>query len=377
MMDAKTVAVVGAGITGATAAHILARNGFKVEVFEKQDHVGGNCHTARDPSTNVMVHTHGPHIFHTNDSQVWGFVKEFADMVPYIQRTKAISENEIFSFPINLHTLSQLYGRPLTPGNARKLIADEVMNAPTAAGIDTMEGQLLATVGHRVYRRFFRDYTLKQWGREPRALPASVATRIPVRFDYNDNAFNDRYQGIPRLGYTAMIEEMLDHRRINVRLNDSIGIVTRSLPFEHVIYTGAIDEALDYCHGYLPYRTLNIAHEVLPEVDDFQGCSVINCCDAERPWTRQTEHKHFTPWEVTKGTVVSREFSVEWQPGLTRYYPVRLAQEERTLALYEAGAQRLDDVTFMGRLGRFQYLNMDQAVAAAIRGTRALLPKLS
>ena len=370
----KTVGIIGAGLSGATAARTLADNGFGVEVFEQQDHVGGNCHTARDAETGVMLHVHGPHIFHTSRRQVWGFVNRFAEMVPHIQRTKAISANQLYSFPINLHTLSQLYNRPLTPETARKLIDEERRGAYTSASLDSMEGYLISKIGPRIYDTFFHDYTLKQWGRHPRDLPASVAARIPIRLDHNDNAFNDPYQGVPRHGYTAMIESMLDHPNIKLRLNEAFDRGTALEGFAHVIYTGAIDEAFGYLYGALPYRTLEIAHEVLPAVQDFQGCSVINCCDAERKWTRQTEHKHFTPWETTTGTVVSREFSTEWQPGMTRYYPVRLAQEEKTLGAYMAlAAKHEEHLTFMGRLGKFEYLNMDQAVEKAILGTREVI----
>jgi UDP-galactopyranose mutase len=374
----KPIAIVGAGLSGATAAAVLVRHGFDVEVFEVKNHVGGNCHTERlfvDQGVNTMVHVHGPHIFHTNNGQVYDFVNQFAQMMPHDQRTKAISRGMLYSFPINLHTLSEVYGRPLTPHQAREIMYEDCCGF--TGKLDTMEGYLLSTVGSRIYGRFFRDYTLKQWGRHPVDLPASIAQRIPVRFTYDDRVFTDKFQVIPRNGYTAMIEAMLDHPRIRLRLsNDTMTGLDNPPCYAHTIYTGPLDEAFKYEHGYLPYRSLEIAHEVRPELDDATGNTVINFCDGDTPWTRQTEHRHFTPWEEGSGTVVSREFSREWRPGLLRYYPVRLAQEEKTLAAYEEQARRCDTVTFMGRLGTFRYLNMDQAVEAAIRGTREVIRRL-
>jgi UDP-galactopyranose mutase len=377
----KPIAIVGAGLSGATAAITLARHGFNVEVFEVKDHVGGNCHTERlfaDQGVNTMVHVHGPHIFHTNNRQVYEFVDQFERMMPHDQRTKAMARGSIFSFPINLHTMSQLFGRPLTPESAKNLIDEEIFSSPVSSRqLGTMEGHLLSTVGSTIYETFFRDYTLKQWGRHPVDLPASVAQRIPVRFNYDDRVFADRFQGVPRGGYTSLVEAMLDHPRIRLRLSNDTMTGLDGTPFyAHTIYTGALDEAFKYEHGCLPYRSLEIAHEVRPELDDATGNTVINFCDGDTPWTRQTEHRHFTPWEEGKGTVVSREFSREWRPGLLRYYPVRLAQEEKTLAAYEDQARRCDTVTFMGRLGTFRYLNMDQAVEAAIRGTREVIRRL-
>lgn len=374
----KTVAVVGAGLSGATAAIILARNGFDVEVFEKSDRVGGNCATERCKQTGVQLHLHGPHIFHTNNSQVWEFVNNFAEFQSYTQRTKAISRGQLFSFPINLHTLSQLFGFPMTPDRAKDLIRSQTVTLP-AQKLNTMEGWLLSTVGSGVYETFFRDYTLKQWGRHPVDLPASIAQRIPIRYNFDDRAFTDAYQGIPTYGYSHMIESMLNHSRIKVRLNEDPNL-DYTHKHAHTIYTGPLDEAFRYQHGTLPYRTLKIAHEVRPE-NDALGASVINYCDDSVSWTRATEHKHFTPWEAegTFGTVVSREFPEEWheQSPLGRYYPVRLAQEEQTLLAYEGLARRCDTVTFMGRLGKFQYLNMDQAVMAAIAGTKEVIRKLA
>lgn len=378
------IAIVGAGLSGATIAWHLRECGFRdITVFDERNHVAGNIYTERDPETDVMVHKYGPHIFHTDIPRVWSFVNQFTKMVPYQQRTKALSGGAVYAFPINLHTINQVYGLNLPPHRARQLIECEVntekMNDEIAgmsgtyrslpairvlAKADTFEGAAIRAVGRRLYETFLHDYTEKQWGRDPRTLPASILKRLPLRFNYEDGAFSHPHQGIPLLGYTHMVEQMLRHIPTGFEQK-----FTREMQdgFAHVFYSGPIDEWFGYAAGALPYRTLAFKHERGANWSHVsQGCSVLNCCDYSEPWTRSVEHSYFAPWERPRGTVVTREYSSEWQPGQIRYYPVRLAESTGQLNKYLTMAAHETNVTFVGRLGTFQYLDMDKTILQAM-----------
>lgn len=357
------IAIAGAGLSGATIANQLSHHGFtNISVFDERSHIAGNVHTECDPITGIMVHKYGPHVFHTDYEEVWNFVNQHCKMVPYIQRTKALSDGEVYSFPINLHTMSQYYGRRLTPSEARCLIdKDQTGNA----GANNFEGAATAAVGRSLYQKFLAGYTSKQWGREPRELPASVAKRLPYRLNFNDNAFDHRFQGIPLHGYTAMVADMLAMPGIEIRLNTRFERAAAPF-FAAVFYSGAIDEWFDYHLGALPYRTLEF-ETLHPEVDDFQGCAVLNCCDYSEPWTRSVEHKHFMSEHLrSRGTVVTREYSREWKQGDVRYYPVRLADDQKLLTQYEDAAVKERNVHFVGRLGTYRYLDMDKTISQAL-----------
>lgn len=357
------IAIVGAGLAGATLAHMLGGRGYDVTVFDQRTHVAGNAHTERDPDTGVMLHKYGPHIFHTDNEDVWKFARQFATFMPYIQRTKGLFNGAVYSLPINLHTINQFFGKQFTPAQAEhhvQSLVDWDHNAVPA----NFEELALATIGRELYCAFLRDYTIKQWGMHPTLLPASILKRLPLRFTYEDNAFFHKFQGIPKAGYTAMVWNMLDMSSVTTQLGTKFKPADVSR-FGHVFYSGPIDEWFDYSLGRLPYRTLDF--EVIRVLrPDYQGCAVINSCDLSTPWTRSSEHSHFTPWESHGSTVVYREFSRQAQEGDTPYYPIRFAKDKLQLSEYQELAAKEDKVSFIGRLGTYQYLDMDATIAASL-----------
>jgi UDP-galactopyranose mutase len=355
------VAIVGAGFTGAVIAHQLAQAGHSADVFDSRAHVAGNCHTERDPETGVMLHIYGPHIFHTGHERVWNFVTRFGDFMPYINRVKAITGGRIFTLPINLLTINQFFGKTLRPAEARAFLSS--LGDASIENPITFEEQAWRFVGRELYEAFFYGYTRKQWGRDPSELPASILKRLPVRFNYDDNYFSHPHQGIPRDGYTAIVERMLDCDGVAVHLSTAFG-PSRKGDYDHVFYSGPIDAWFDYAYGRLGYRTLDF--EVLRADGDYQGNAVINYCDMDVPHTRISEHKHFAPWEKHDLTVCYREFSRECDEGDIPYYPIRLANEKAQLARYLALAETAENVTFAGRLGTYRYLDMDVSIKEAL-----------
>jgi UDP-galactopyranose mutase len=334
---------------------------FDITVFDQRDHVAGNVYTEQDDETGVMVHKYGPHIFHTDNAIVWKWFGQFARMRPYVQRTKALSNGRVYSFPINLHTLNQFFDHQLTPAGAEEYVRTRAF---PILGPSNFEEMGLSLLGRELYCAFLRDYTIKQWGLHPTLLPASILNRLPLRFDYNDNAYNHRFQGIPEGGYTNAVARMLDGDNITLKLNTEF-VSRDSLLFDHTFYSGCIDEWFHHRLGRLPYRTLDF--EVIRAEGDFQGCSVINSCDLSTPWTRSTEHKHFTPWERHAKTIVYREYSRTCLKGDIPYYPIRFAEDKEQLAQYQKLAAGEDDVTFIGRLGTYQYLDMDKTICESLK----------
>jgi UDP-galactopyranose mutase len=362
------IAVVGAGFSGAVIARELAEAGNRVTVFESRDYLAGNCHTYRDESTNILIHKHGPHVFHTNDEDVFQYVSRFGRLLPYINRVKAVRNNRVYSLPINLHTINQFFGGAMSPKEAEAFISSKAHKSILSP--QNFKQQALSFVGQELYDAFFEGYTRKQWGVDPELVPAHILSRLPVRFSYDDNYYNHRYQGMPEHGYSAIIEAMIDHDNICLRLsseftqNDKVG-------YEHTFFSGSIDSYYRYKYGVLGYRTLDF--EQFCDVGDYQGCAVINYCDPEIPFTRITEHKHFAPWETHKNTVCSKEYSREFRIGDIPYYPVRLVEEEAMLRKYIDEAEGDNDITFVGRLGTYRYLDMDVTVKEAIMTVREFL----
>ena len=360
-----TIAVVGAGFSGAVVARELASAGRRVRVFESRAHTAGNCDTRRDPATDVMVHTYGPHIFHTNNEEVWRYVGQFDEMMPFTNRVKAIAGGRVYCLPINLLTINSFFGTALNPREAAAFI--EASCDRSIEDARTFEEQALRTIGRELYETFFRGYTIKQWGVTPAELPASILKRLPLRFDYNDNYYESRYQAIPRHGYTYIVDRMLDHPNIEVQLQSTFDRAMKR-DFEHVFFSGPIDSWFDYCEGRLAYRTLDF--QVERHAGDFQGNAVINYCDLEVPWTRITEHKHFAPWEKHEQSVIYREFSRAPKEGDVLFYPLRHSKNTETISAYLALAEGEPGTTFIGRLGTYRYLDMDVTIAEALAAAR-------
>lgn len=363
----KNVLIVGAGFSGAVIARELAEAGYKVTVFEKRNHVAGNCHTEVDPETGVMVHVHGPHIFHTDDNEVWNYVNNYAEFMPYICQVKATTKGNVYSLPINLLTINQFFNKTFSPKEAEEFI--KTLSEPVAE-IKSFEDQALHFLGRDLYEAFFQGYPLKQWGLHPSVLPASILKRLPVRFSYNDNYFNHRHQGIPRTGYTTLIEKIFKHGNISVNLGRNLEAGDADL-YDHVFYSGPLDEWFGHRAGRLGYRTLRF--EASRHSGDYQGCAVMSYPDEDVPYTRVTEHKHFTPWENHEKTIVFHEYSSYCRPGDTPYYPIRLVDEKAMLSDYIELARQEKNVSFVGRLATYRYLDMDVTVGEALRAAREFL----
>jgi UDP-galactopyranose mutase len=356
-----TVAIVGAGISGAVIARLLAEQGISSVVFDKRSHIAGNCHSERDPQTNVMLHVYGPHIFHTDDKEVWDFVNDYSEFMPYTNRVKAVYKGNVYLLPVNLHTINQFFNKTLRPDEARAFIeskADKSIVDP-----QNFEEQAISMIGRELYEAFFRGYTRKQWGVEPTELPASILKRLPLRFNYNDNYFNHKYQGMPKQGYTDMVAKILDHGLIEVRTDTEFS-ADESNAYQHVFWSGALDGYFNFSEGRLGYRTLDF--EKFSAEGDYQGTAVINYCEEDVPYTRITEHKHFSPWESHENTTCYREFSRFCTEIDVPYYPIRMVKEKELLNRYLDKAQALSNTTFVGRLGTYRYLDMDVTIREAI-----------
>jgi len=365
----KTVAIAGAGFSGAVIARQLAEAGWKVDVFDPRPHVAGNCHTERDAETGVLVHRYGPHIFHTADEEVWAFVNRFGEFRPFRHRVSAtIADGRVLGLPINLATINAFFGKDFASEEARQFIAGLGEGGPEAP--KNFEEQGLRFVGRDLYQAFFHGYTRKQWGIEPKLLPASILKRLPVRFDRNDEYFNHPYQAMPVGGYTSVVEAMLAAPGVRLHLGRALSRA-EAVAYNHVFYTGPLDGYFDYELGRLAYRTLEFQHA--REEGDHQGCAVMNYCDQAIPYTRTTEHKHFAPWESHARTLYSREFSRAASAGDVPYYPVRLAGADPLLIAYVERARREKGVTFAGRLATYRYLDMDVCIGEALRCAREFL----
>ncbi len=364
-MKKLKIGMAGAGLSCAVIARELAERGHNIEIFERRPHVAGNCHTERDAETGVMLHAYGPHIFHTDDDEVWAYVNRYMAFKPFVNRVKATTGGQVFSLPINLHTINQFFGKTLSPKEAQAFIEQQADMSITSP--QSFEEQALRFVGRELYEAFFKGYTLKQWGVSPTTLPASILKRLPVRFNYNDNYFAHRHQGMPADGYTAMVEHILDHPGISVQLNTGM---SRDMfdAYSHVFYSGPVDGFYGYDMGRLPYRTLDF--ERFNAQGDYQGCAVMNYCEEQVPYTRITEHKHFSPWEEHANTVCYREFSRACGADDIPYYPVHQLQGDTMLDRYMARAKAESGITFVGRLGTYRYMDMDVTIRTALDTVR-------
>ncbi len=357
--------IVGAGLYGAVFASEMTKKGKRCLVIDKRDHIGGNVYT-KDVD-GIQVHQYGAHIFHTSDKQVWNYVNKLTEFNNYINSPVAVYKDELYNLPFNMNTFSRLWNLH-TPKEVQAKIQGQIADLHITEP-KNLEEQALSLVGKDVYEKLIKGYTEKQWGRDCKELPAFIIRRLPLRFTYNNNYFNDRYQGIPVGGYTQMVEKLLDN--IDVMLETDFFTYRKEHPemFKKVVYTGMIDEYFDYCYGHLEYRTVRFETERLEE-ENHQGNAVVNYTEREVPYTRIIEHKHFAPEEEREHpkdfTIISREYSTEWKPGIEPYYPVN---DEKNSALYEQYAElakKEKDVIFGGRLGQYKYYDMDKVIRAAL-----------
>lgn len=350
--------IVGAGLFGAVVAHEASQKGKKCLVIDRRDHIAGNVYT--EEIEGIQVHKYGAHIFHTSDKKIWDYVNQFAEFNNYINSPIAVYGDELYNLPFNMNTFSKMWGVK-TPKEAKKIIADQIADLD----IDephNLEEQALKLVGRDVYEKLIKGYTQKQWGRECKDLPSFIIKRLPLRFTYDNNYFNDRYQGIPVYGYTAMVEKMLSGAE--VRLSTEYDDIKDEVEADKIIYTGMIDKYYDYSEGVLEYRSVRFETEVLDE-ENYQGNAVVNYTSADVPYTRIIEHKHFNFGKQPK-TVISREYSSEWKKGDEPYYPVNDERNEVLYKKYQALAAKEDKILFGGRLGQYKYYDMDKVIAAAL-----------
>lgn len=353
--------IVGSGLYGAICAYELTKQGKKVLVVEKRNHIGGNIYTENIEGINV--HKYGAHIFHTSNKKVWDYINQFAEFNNYINSPIAVYHDELYNLPFNMNTFSKLWGIK-TPLEAQEKIEQE-RKAYYKENPANLEEQAINLVGLTIYEKLIKGYTAKQWGRPCNELPSFIIKRLPVRFTYDNNYFNDRYQGIPMGGYTQIIEKML--KGIEVRLNTNFldhRDEYMSLA-KNIIYTGPIDEFFDYKFGALEYRSVRFEEEILDEVNH-QGNAVVNYTEYEVPYTRIIEHKHFEFDVTSPKTVISKEYSSTWKLGDEPYYPVNNDKNNALYQQYLLEAKKLNNVYFGGRLGQYKYYDMDKVILEAL-----------
>ncbi|MGL4726211.1 MAG: UDP-galactopyranose mutase [Scandinavium sp.] len=352
--------IVGAGLFGSVCAHELTKKGKKVLVIEKRNHIAGNAYT--ENVNGIHVHKYGAHIFHTNDKEIWEYVNSFVEFNRFTNSPLANYKGMLYNLPFNMNTFYQLWGTK-TPAEAMMVI-DEQRKELAGKEPENLEEKAISLVGRDIYEKLIKGYTEKQWGRKAADLPAFIISRLPVRMTYDNNYFSDRYQGIPIGGYTKMVEKMLEG--IEVRLG--VDYLKNKSEFKRIakkiIYTGPIDEYFEYCHGQLEYRSLSFETEIL-QIDNYQGNAVVNYTEAEVPFTRIIEHKHFDPVE-TSHTVVTREYPAEWVKGDEPYYPVNNSKNMDLYKKYKAMINDDGDVFFGGRLAEYKYYDMHQVISSAL-----------
>ncbi|AGE35750.1 UDP-galactopyranose mutase [Corynebacterium urealyticum] len=368
--------VVGSGFFGLTVAERAAsQNDARVLIVERRDHLGGNAYSEAEPTTGIEVHKYGAHLFHTSNKRVWDYVNQFTDFTDYQHRVFAMHKGTAYQFPMGLGLINQFFGKYYSPDEARQLIKDQT-DGLDPRDAKNLEEKGIALIGRPLYEAFVRDYTAKQWQTDPKELPASNISRLPVRYTFNNRYFNDTYEGLPVEGYAKWLENMAEHENIEVRLNTDWFEVRDELraesPEAPVVYTGPLDRYFDYAEGHLGWRTLDFEQEVL-DTGDFQGTPVMNYNDADVPYTRIHEFRHFHPEREDKypkdKTVIVKEYSRFAEDNDEPYYPINTPEDREKLEAYRklaAAESENNKVLFGGRLGTYQYLDMHMAIGSAL-----------
>jgi UDP-galactopyranose mutase len=360
--------VVGSGFFGSVIAERIAEVlKERVLVIERRPHVGGNSFSETDPETGIEVHKYGSHIFHTSDERVVSYLQKFSAFNTYQHRVLTTYRGQVYTMPINLLTINQYYKKKLNPSEAKAFIEEEIRKE-NILNPTNLEEKAISLIGRGLYEAFIQGYTQKQWNHDPRKLPASIITRLPVRFNYNDRYFNDSFEGQPVDGYGKLFERLLSHPNIDIATNCDFFEIRRRIPANClIIYTGPIDRFFDFKFGPLSWRTLDFEGERV-DVDDYQGTSVMNFADAEVPYTRVHEYKHLHPERkhAAGKSIIYKEFSRAAKANDTPYYPVNTAEDRARYGLYREEAEKLPNVIFGGRLGKYAYVDMHQAIAMAL-----------
>ncbi|MBQ3015195.1 MAG: UDP-galactopyranose mutase [Clostridia bacterium] len=357
--------IVGAGLFGAVFAHEATKRGKSCLVIDKRDHIGGNIYCEKIEDINV--HKYGAHIFHTSDKSIWEYVNQFAEFNNYINSPVALYHDELYNLPFNMNTFSKMWGIK-TPAEAKAKIAEQIAELDIKEP-KNLEEQALSLVGRDVYEKLVKEYTEKQWARDCRELPAFIIKRLPLRFTYDNNYFNDRFQGIPIGGYTPIIEKMLQGSDVLCNTDYFDFIKENPAVAKKTVFTGQIDKFFDYKLGVLEYRSVRFETEVI-DTDNYQGNAVVNYTSHEEPFTRIIEHKHFEFGKQPK-TVISKEYSSEWKKGDEPYYPINNDRNNALYLEYKALADKTEGVIFGGRLGQYKYYDMDKVIISALDAVKA------
>ncbi|WLF97140.1 UDP-galactopyranose mutase [Brucella intermedia] len=367
--DNYDLIIVGAGFFGATIAERVANElGRKVLILDRRAHIGGNAYSEHDAETGIEVHKYGAHLFHTPNKTVWDYLNIFTKFTDYKHRVYTSYKDQVYSMPINLGTISQFFGRRMSPIEAQQLVLEQSRELGGKKA-ENLEEKAISLIGRPLYEAFIRGYTAKQWQTDPRELPEHIITRLPVRYNFDNRYFNDAYEGLPVDGYTAIFERMLSHPLIHIQTGVDYFNVKNQIPAgKLVVFTGPIDKFFDYKAGELGWRTIDFEPEIL-QVGDFQGTAVMNYADEDVPYTRILEFRHFNPerdYQKEK-TIIVREYSRFAQRGDEPYYPIDTQKDKQTYLVYKAMADAEKDVIFGGRLGTYRYLDMHQAIGAALK----------
>lgn len=362
--------IVGSGLFGAVAAYELNKRGYKVLVVEKRPNIAGNIYT--EEIEGIQVHKYGPHIFHTSNKETWDYINQFAKFNSYINMPIAYYKGKYYNLPFNMNTFHQIFGVN-TAEEARACIEKEIKTADIKEP-KNLEEKAISMVGTTIYEMLIKGYTQKQWGKPCKELPASIISRIPVRYEYNNNYFNDTYQGIPIGGYTQIIEKMLDGVEVRLGVDYLEHKNELNSLADSIIYTGEIDRFYDYCYGALEWRSLRFEEEIIDK-SDFQGHAVVNYTEYEVPFTRIAEHQYFEPGVKHQKTIITKEYSKTWSKGDEAYYPINNQKNSELYAKYKELADKENGVFFGGRLGTYSYYNMDVVIEKALQLVKSILAK--